>query len=201
MPWLLVPLCPQSSHIFHYVVFVSSLRIDIFWLSVTFQCRGIIDFAYKCCFEQTQRIKGQSHLSHFDDVIMGAIASQITRLTIVYSTFYSNADQRKHQSSASLAFVWGIHRGPVNSPHKGPVTRKMSPFDDVIMNGKVGSQPGVLHDVGYPSETHLKLKSRDISFVHNIRFSCPIVLKFCTAHGSITAMPWAKFQNDWMSDQ
>ena len=47
---------------------------------------------------------------HYDDVRMGAIASQITSLTIVYSTVYSNADQRKHQSSASLAFVWGIHR-------------------------------------------------------------------------------------------
>ena len=65
---------------------------------------------------------------------MGTIASQITSLTIVYSTVYSDADQRKHQSSASLAFVWGIHRGPVNSPHKWPVTRKMFPFDDVIMN-------------------------------------------------------------------
>ena len=64
---------------------------------------------------------------------MDAIASQITSLTIVYSTVYSDADQRKHQSSASLAFVWGIHRGPVNSPHKWPVTRKMFPFDDVIM--------------------------------------------------------------------
>ena len=46
---------------------------------------------------------------------------------------YSGADQRKHQSSPSMAFVWGIHRGPVNSPHKWPVTRKMFPFDDVIM--------------------------------------------------------------------
>ena len=64
---------------------------------------------------------------------MGAIASQLTSLTIVYSTVYSDADQRKHQSSASLAFVWGIRRGPVNSPHKWPVTRKMFPFDDVIM--------------------------------------------------------------------
>ena len=64
---------------------------------------------------------------------MGAMASQITSLTIVYSTVYSDADQRKHQSSALLAFVWGIHRGPMNSPHKWPVTRKMSPFDDVIM--------------------------------------------------------------------
>ena len=64
---------------------------------------------------------------------MDAIASQITSLTIVYSNVYSGADQSKHQSSASLAFVWGIHRGPVNSPHKWPVTRKMFPFDDVIM--------------------------------------------------------------------
>ena len=64
---------------------------------------------------------------------MSAIASQITSLTIVYSTVYPGADQSKHQSSASLAFVRGIHRGPVNSPHKWPVTRKMFPFDDVIM--------------------------------------------------------------------
>ena len=64
---------------------------------------------------------------------MSTIASQITSLTIVYSTIYSGVDQSKHQSSASLAFVWGIHRGPVNSPHKWPVTRKMFPFDDVIM--------------------------------------------------------------------
>ena len=56
--------------------------------------------------------------------------TQITSLTIVYSTVYSGADQRKHQSPASLAFVRGIHLWPVNSPH---VTRKMFPFDDVIM--------------------------------------------------------------------
>ena len=60
---------------------------------------------------------------------MGAIASQITSLTIVYSTVYGDANERKHQSSASLAFVRGIHWGP----HKWPVTRKMFPFDDVIM--------------------------------------------------------------------
>ena len=50
------------------------------------------------------------YMDHYDDVIMSAIASQITSLTIVYSTVYSDADQRKHQSSVSLAFVWGIHR-------------------------------------------------------------------------------------------
>ena len=74
---------------------------------------------------------------HYDDVITGTMASQITSLTIVYSTVYSGADQRKHQSSASLAFVRGIHRGPVNSPHKWPVMRKMFPFDDVIMNYEI----------------------------------------------------------------
>ena len=73
---------------------------------------------------------------HYNGVIMGTMASQITSLTFVYSTFYSGADQRKHQSSASLAFVWGIHRGPVNFPHKWPVTQKMFPFDDVIMSLK-----------------------------------------------------------------
>ena len=70
---------------------------------------------------------------HYCDVIMDAIASQINGLTIVYSTVYSDADQRKHQSSTQLAFVRGNHRGSVNSPHKWPVTRKMFPFDDVIM--------------------------------------------------------------------
>ena len=67
------------------------------------------------------------------DVIMSSMASQITSLTIVYSAVYLGADQRKHQSSASLAFVRGIHRGPVNTPHRWPVTRKMFPCDDVIM--------------------------------------------------------------------
>ena len=61
---------------------------------------------------------------------MNAMASQITSLSIVYSTVYLGADQIKRQSSASLAFVRGIHRWPVNTPHKGPVTRKMFPFQD-----------------------------------------------------------------------
>ena len=68
-------------------------------------------------------------LKHYGDVIMGAIASRITSLTIVYPTVCSDADQRKHQSSVSLAFVWG----PVNSAHKWPVTRIFFPFDYVIM--------------------------------------------------------------------
>ena len=65
-------------------------------------------------------------------IIMSAMASQITSLTIVYSTFYSGAHQRKHQSSMSLDFVWGIHWWLLNYPHKGPVMQKMFPFDEVI---------------------------------------------------------------------
>ena len=59
-------------------------------------------------------------LFHYNEVIMGAIASQITSLTIVYSTVYSDADQRKHQSSASLAFVRG------NSPVSGEFPAQMA---------------------------------------------------------------------------
>ena len=70
---------------------------------------------------------------HYNDVIMSTMASQIISFTIVYWTVYSGADQRKHQSSASLPFVRGIHWWPVNYPRKWPVTRKMFPFDDVIM--------------------------------------------------------------------
>ena len=79
--------------------------------------------------------------NHDNDVIMSAMVSQITSLTIVYSAvYYSGEDQRKHQSSASPAFVRGIHRWPVNSPHKWPVTRRMFPFDDVIMGNRVSTK-------------------------------------------------------------
>ena len=69
---------------------------------------------------------------------MTMLASQITSLTVVYSIVYSDVNQRKHQSSASLAFVREIHRRPVNFPHKWPVTRKMFQFDDVIMKSPLG---------------------------------------------------------------
>ena len=72
-------------------------------------------------------------IAHYNDVIMSPMVSQITSLTILYSTVYSDADQIKHQSSASLVFVWGMHWGPVNSTHKWPVTRKVFLLDYVIM--------------------------------------------------------------------
>ena len=85
------------------------------------------------CYIYLAYLRISKHFGHCSDVIMSAMTSQITSLTIVYSTVCSGGDQRKHQSSASLAFVRGIHRWPVNSPNKWPVTRKMLPFDDVIM--------------------------------------------------------------------
>ena len=71
---------------------------------------------------------------HHSDLIMGAMASELTGVSIVYSTVCPGADQKRHQSSASLVSIRGTHRWLLNSPYKGPVTRKMFPFDDVIMN-------------------------------------------------------------------
>ena len=65
---------------------------------------------------------------HYNDVIMDTMASQITSLPIINSTVYSRLRSKEHQSSASLAFVWGIHHWLVNSPHKGPVTWQMFPL-------------------------------------------------------------------------
>ena len=98
---------------------------------IMFTCRNVLRH-WQC----RKRCIFSAITPHYNDVIMGAIAFQITSLTIVYSIIYSDADQRKHQSSASLVFVRGIHLGPVNSPHKWPVTRKMLPFDDVIIFGR-----------------------------------------------------------------
>ena len=94
---------------------------------------------------------------------MSAMASQIPILTIVYSIVYSGTDQRKHQSSASLSFVWGIHRWLVNSPHKGPVMRKMFPFDEVIMHQLVmlASKRFTLHVLCKKSMTIFSLNMND----------------------------------------
>ena len=85
----------------------------------------------------------------------------ITSLTNVYLTIYSDVDQRKHQSSASLDFVRGIHRGPVNSPHKWPVTRKMFPFDDVIM--LTSHRPIFFRASIYQADGRLSVRSHEVS--------------------------------------
>ena len=111
---------------------------------------------------------------HYRDVIIAAMASQITSFTIAYSTVYSGADQRKHQSSASLTFVRGIHRWPVYSPHKWPVTRKMFPFDDFIM---------FLSEI--PSISSPNLAQEDDYAIH-CYFKISSVIRLCKSH----AMLW-----------
>ena len=98
-------------------------------------------------FQETMcHVTSKHELRHHSDVIMGTVASQITSVTIVYSVVNSDADQRKHQSSASLPLVRGIHRGLVNSPHKWPVTRKMFLFYDVIMISIYDKWSTTLHE-------------------------------------------------------
>ena len=70
---------------------------------------------------------------HYSDVIMSVMVSPITGISIVYPPVCSDIDQSKHQSCTSLVFVREIHWWPLNSPHKGPITQKMFPFDDVII--------------------------------------------------------------------
>ena len=71
---------------------------------------GLIIFTISRPVKQPWRIDDEINVIHYSDVIMSTIACLSTSLAVVYSTVYSDADQRKHQSSASLAFVRGIHR-------------------------------------------------------------------------------------------
>ena len=90
---------------------------------------------------------------HYSDVIMSSMASQMASLMIVYFTFYAGADQRRHQSPASLAFVRGIQQWHVDSPHKGPVTRFALRF--------VGGRPLDSTVVQAPVKFRLFSNSRD----------------------------------------
>ena len=102
---------------------------------------------------------------------MSTVASQITSLMIVYTTFYSGADQRKHQISASLAFVRGIHRWLVNSSHEGPVMRKMFPINDVIMyclcNMRRAWGPSQYKDMHSYQYINLHYKDKKVRWSHN----------------------------------
>ena len=98
--------------------------------------------------------EAENRRGHYHDVTMSAMASQITSLTIVYSTVYLD-DQRKHQSSTSLAFV------PVNSPYKWPVTRKMFPFDDFIMGAVHAMLTHVIKNIDEP------MKEYSMKWFHN----------------------------------
>ena len=105
------------------------------------------------------------------------VASEITDVSIDCSSVCSGADQRIQQSSASLDFLMGIHRWPVDSPQKGPVTREMLPFDDVIMDHKVGIN--INHRFRYSFTTAI---SSDSSILTS---PCPVLLTrlVFTSHG------------------
>ena len=132
---------------------------------------------------------------HYNDVILCSMASQITSLTNVYSNFYSGADQRKHQSSASLAFVWGKHRWPVISPHKWPVTRKLFLIDGVIMTNLYStSRFGMYMNISISSDQkkiwsgHWNFwKKKDNSTEHHsgVRWSIGVV-SFCNLSKHLT---------------
>ena len=108
---------------------------------------------------------------------MTAMASQIASLMIVYSSVYSGADQRKHQSCASLAFVRGIHRGPVNFQHKGPVTRKMFQFDDVIMIIQNSSAFDRMHKNVFSSLNHYP-RTKHKNIPHRCDHHCIVLAYF-----------------------
>ena len=120
-----------------YIIAYIYIWICVFYffgLETRPHCERLCDGG-RAYFKWARNVWVAAHLNsgHYSDVVMGAIVPQITSLPIVHLTVYSGAGQRKHQSSASLASVREIHRLPVNFLHKGPVTRKMLPFGDVIM--------------------------------------------------------------------
>ena len=90
-------------------------------------CSQVLPSVHGACFDIDTRSENRfgniallSNWSHYNDVIIRAMASQISGISIVYLTVGSGTDEKKHQSSASLAFVWGIHRWPENPPPPPP---------------------------------------------------------------------------------
>ena len=123
------------------IIFIFDKFAAVVWLRGQLLNMNVIPNIYRdfceienCPYREIHERKFSNHApGRCSDVIMSEMASQITSLMIGYSTVYSGTDQRKHQSSASLNILRGIKRWPVNSPHKGPVTWNIFPFDDVIM--------------------------------------------------------------------
>ena len=116
----------SSQFIIRTTIFCQIQKIQDWWLSSFFKFKSHCYRHFKCfrrtfphthtniyiymCYKTSVLFIASlatSYKNHNNDVIMGVMASQITSLTSVCSTVYSGVDQRKHQSSASLAFVWG----------------------------------------------------------------------------------------------
>ena len=104
-----------------YIIYYwKTLPSDMYVLCVVISSRQATRLVW--CMQDIYSVCDKTSYLKIITVIMSAIASQITSVFIVCSCVCSGADQRNHQSSTS----------PLESPHKGPVTRKMFPFDDVI---------------------------------------------------------------------
>ena len=118
------------------------------------------------------------HINHYSDVIMNAMTYLIPAVSIDYSTVCSGADRRKHQIPASLAFVRGIHRWPVNYPHKGPVSRKKLPFDYVIMTGGMAVRYATTNRAQLMNCTHAASISvphicSSVKYIRQVYRQCP----------------------------
>ena len=124
---------------------------------------------FLCDFSNNIISSTVGHPDHYSEVIMCMMVSQITCVLIACSIVCSGADQRKHQSSMSLAFVRAIHWWPVNVPHKGPVTWKIFPFDDnIIMISQSNKQyfiPWLSSSLG--KQSNLKLFSKCLLFTYH----------------------------------
>ena len=123
------------------------LKIFIFSPSPTLHL-PMISTQTLCCDIQRVLLQLWLHLTHDSDVIMSMMASQITSVSVVYSTICWGADQRNHHKLCVTGLCEG--NSPVNSPHKGPVTRKMFPFNDVIMYVYFSSLQFYLGGISHP---------------------------------------------------
>ena len=131
----------MSGYIYWYMIDMFTKLMHIIVLSVTdilasTLTRPLVLTKVFICFLQVSMVINNFKISlpeHYNDIMMSMMASQITSLKVIYSTVYSGVDQRKHHSSASLAFVRGIHQGQVNSPDKWPEMWQMFPLYNVIM--------------------------------------------------------------------
>ena len=187
------------SHIQHEVIKVEKITA---WNS-----KIILGLATQCISDRKAPVKDHTAFNlkwkpqaNCSDVKLSAMASQITAVTIVYSTLCSGTDQTKHQSFATLAFLRGIHRWTVNSLHKGPVTRNMVPFDDVIMqkNHKSGwthaleGQDRIGHDwQSRVTLKHVKLSPNACPIEYTIQNSESVDYTNATSYNHwIICCPW-----------
>ena len=138
---IIIKIIPQNNVHSKFVIYSIWRNFDMVWLCFVLLRVDKSNYSIKNCWRYyliTHILRGRTTVLlsqyhwHYSDVIMGALASRITSVSI-YSTVCSGLDQRKRQSSVSLAFVRETRRWPVYSPHKGSVTRKMFPFEDAIM--------------------------------------------------------------------